>query len=76
MSSAQIAAEWGFMKVVQEWAHLDCAKSMQVFQQPIAQQYINCTFLTNLHTTHNGNVTSTYFGATPLSLEEYLGLVD
>jgi hypothetical protein len=45
MSGSQIAVEWGFNLITQTWSHVDCTRSMQVFKQPIAEQYINCAFL-------------------------------
>jgi hypothetical protein len=41
-----------------EMSHVKCTRSMQVFKQPIAEQYINCAFLTNLVNCYYGTLTS------------------
>lgn len=76
MSSARIAVEWGFNNILRKWAHLDCEQSMQIFKQPIAQQFINCCFFTNIMNCFYGNVTCDYFAAHRMSLEQYLALAD
>lgn len=78
MSSARIVVEWGFNNVSQKWAHLDFRRSMQIFKQPIAQQYVNCAFLTNLSNCFYGSSTCTYFGQDlpSIRLHEYLALID
>lgn len=76
MSKARIAVEWGFSQIIVQWSHLDFRASMKIFQEPIAQQYINCAFLCNLRCCFYGNQTSHYFGGKPFSIEEYLGLID
>jgi DDE superfamily endonuclease len=76
MSKARIAVEWGFAQIIVQWSHLDFRASMKIFQEPIAQQYLNCAFLCNIRCCFYGNQTSNYFGGKPFSVEEYLGLID
>jgi DDE superfamily endonuclease len=78
MSSARIVVEWGFNNIVQKWSHLDFRRSMQIFKQPIAQQYVNCAFLTNISNCFYGNSTCKYFGQDlpSIGLHDYLGLID
>jgi nuclease HARBI1 len=76
MSASRIAVEWGFNHITLKWRHVDCTKSMQVFKQPIAQQYINCAFLTNLINCYYGSQTSKYFGGRPMDVDAYLALID
>jgi hypothetical protein len=76
MSKARIAVEWGFAQIILQWSHVDFRASMKIFQEPIAQQYLNCAFLCNIRCCFYGNQTSNYFGGKPFSVEEYLGLID
>ena len=76
MSSARIAVEWGYKNVTQLWQFLDFRRQMMVFKTPVAQLYIVAAFLTNLRCCFYGNQQSDYFGATRMSVEEYLSLVD
>jgi hypothetical protein len=76
MSKARIAVEWGFGQIIANWSFLDFKVSMKVFKQPVAQYYINAAFLCNLRNCLYGNQTSVYFIAKPLSVQEYLALID
>ena len=76
MSNVRIVVEWTFNGILAIWGHLDCERSMKILEQPVGQQYINCAFLTNIHCCFYGNQTSTYYQLPPLTLNDYLGLVD
>lgn len=76
MSSSRISVEWGYGKVLSQWAHIDFSKSSKILLEPIAQQYINCAFLTNLFTCLYGNQINSYFNMSPMSLTDYLSLID
>jgi nuclease HARBI1 len=76
MSKVRIVVEWGFSNVLRRWQHLDFIRSMKVFQQPIAQQYVNCCFLTNIGNCFYGGAINVYFDSNLMSLEEYLTLID
>ena len=76
LSHVRVVVEWTFNGIATLWAHLDCHNSMQLLKQPVAQQYINGAFLMNIHTSFYGNNTNTYFNASPLTVRQYLELVD
>ena len=76
MSKVRIIVEWGFANVLRRWQHLDFQREMKIFLQPIAQQYINCAFLTNISNCFYGGATNEYFDCNTMSLENYLSLID
>jgi hypothetical protein len=76
MSKVRIIVEWGFANVLRRWQHLDFQREMKIFLQPIAQQYINCAFLTNISNCFYGGATNEYFDCSTMSLEMYLSLID
>ena len=48
---------------------------MKIFEMPVADYYMNGTFLSNICNCLYGNKTQQYFGAIQLTLDEYLDLV-
>ena len=50
MSSVRVCVEWVFGKITNLWPYIDNKKSQNLYKQPLAKQYLVCTFLTNLHT--------------------------
>ncbi|MDX1903259.1 MAG: transposase family protein [Thermonemataceae bacterium] len=76
MSRIRIAVEWGFATILRRWTHLDFTRSMKLFEQPIAQQFINCAFLVNLQNCFYGGATNVYFDCNVMSLQVYLQLID
>lgn len=72
MSSLRVAVEWGFQKIIQEFAFLDLKKNQKLLLQEIGTMYVTCTILTNCHTCLYGSQTGTYFNIQPPELEEYL----
>jgi DDE superfamily endonuclease len=76
MSAVRIVVEWGFSNVTRRWQHLDYQREMKIFKQPIAQQYINCCFLTNILNCFYGGATNKYFNTNTMSLVDYLTLID
>ncbi len=72
MSSVRECVEWGFGKIVVQWAFLDFKKNQKILLQPVAKYYIVATLLTNCHTCIYGSQTGTYFGLCPPALETYL----
>lgn len=73
MSSLRVAVEWGFHKIIQEFAFLDLKKNQKIFLQDIGPMYITSMLLTNCHTCLYGSQTQTYFNVNPPQLETYLG---
>ena len=75
MSSVRITVEWGYCKIIEQWKFLDFCQEMRIFQSPVAQYYINATFLSNLRNCMIGNKTRNYFDVQEMSIEEYIALV-
>lgn len=72
MSSVRQAVEWGFGKIVGEFAFLDFKKNQKLLWQQLAQMYKSATILANCHTCMHGSQVSEYFDLQPPSLREYL----
>ena len=75
MSSVHIIVEWGYCKIIEQWKFLDFCQAMRIFQSPVAQDYINTAFPSNLLNCMIGNKTRNYFDAQQITIEEYLALV-
>lgn len=73
MSVLRQAVEWGFQKVVTQFAFLDFKKNQKLLLQDIENMYKVGVLLTNCHTTLYGSQTNQYFNINPPTLEEYLG---
>lgn len=76
MSKVRIVVEWGFKNIVQQWQFLDFQQTMMILKMPIGQYYVNAAFLTNLRNCLYGGQIGNHFKCEPLSLEQYLGLID
>jgi hypothetical protein len=76
MSKVRIVVEWGFANVLRRWQYIDFTRAMKILQIPIGQHYINCVFLTNLGNCFYGGAINQYFDAEPLSIYQYLSLVE
>ena len=72
MSKVRVSVEWGFGKIVQNFAFLDFKKNLKVLLQPVAKYYLVSTILTNCHTCLYGSLVSSFFYLNPPSLESYL----
>lgn len=72
MSSVRECVEWGFGKIIQNFAFLDFKKNLKVLLQPVGKLYIVGSFLTNCHTCLYGSQTGEFFGLQPPNIEEYL----
>lgn len=72
MSSSREAVEWGFGKILSQFAFLDFKKNLKVFLQPVGVYYILGAILANCHTCIYSSQSSEYFGVEPPTLEEYL----
>jgi hypothetical protein len=76
MSKVREVVELGFANLISNWAFLDFKASMMIFQSPIAKYYVVAAFLCNLRTCFYGNQIMDYFDCNPLTINEYLSLVD
>lgn len=72
MSQVRIAVEWGFGKVISEFAFLDFRKNQKLLLQEVAKMYMVAVILTNCHSCLYGNQTAQAFNCNPVELEEYL----
>lgn len=72
MSSVRMSVEWGFQKVVSQFAFLNFAANLKVLLQPIGAYYVTGTILTNCHTCLKRSETSHYFNVQPPTVDEYL----
>jgi hypothetical protein len=73
MSALRVSVEYGFGKIVQNFAFLDFKKNQKLLLQPLKEYYIVAALLTNCHTCLYGSQISTYFETDPPTLDEYLG---
>lgn len=74
MSSVRQAVEWGFGKVIAEFAFLDFKKNQKLLLQEVSNMYMAGVILSNCHTCLYGSQTASYFSTVPPTLEEYLNL--
>lgn len=72
MRSLRISVEWGFNKIIQEFAFLDFKKNHKLLLQDVGRLYVVGMLITNCHTCLYGGETSSYFQINPPTLEEYL----
>ena len=74
MSSARICVEWGFGKVVKQFAFIDHAADLKLFLQQIGKVYMVAVLCTSAHTCCYGSQTGEYFGVQAPTLEEYFSM--
>lgn len=74
MAQACIAVEWGFGKVVNDYAFVD-HKNLKLFLQPIGRIYFCAVLLTNFHTCLYGSETGKLFQLDSPSLENYVAMM-
>ncbi|KAL3218609.1 hypothetical protein MRX96_050654 [Rhipicephalus microplus] len=72
MSAVRQSVEWGFEKVISEFAFVDLKKSQKILLQAVPRMYRVAVILTNCHACMYGNQVSTYFDAQPPCLQDYL----
>lgn len=76
LAKARVAVEWGYSTLLQQWQFLDFHRSAMILKMPMGQYYINAAFLSNLRNCMYGGEACMYFDCDPLTLDQYLGLVD
>lgn len=74
MSSVRQCVEWGFGKVLSEFAFVDFKKNQKWMLQDLAKMYKASVILTNCHTCMYSSQTGMYFNLQPPCLEDYLSL--
>lgn len=72
MSTVRQAVEWGFGKVIREFAFLDFKKNQKINLQELEKMYFTAVLMTNCHTCLYGSQTGHYFNISPPTLREYL----
>lgn len=75
MSTVRQAVEWGFGKIVAEFAFVDLKKKQKILKQRVARMYKVATLLTNCHTCLYGSQVTSFFDLDPPTLQEYLNSV-
>lgn len=73
MKRMRITVEWGFQKVIQQFAFLDFEKNQKLLWQDVETMYKVGVLLTNCHTCLYSSETAQYFGIQPHTLDQYLG---
>ncbi|KAJ8914165.1 hypothetical protein NQ315_016244 [Exocentrus adspersus] len=73
MSSLRVSVEWGFNKIIKEFAFLDFKKNQKLLLQEVGTMYLVGMLLTNCHICLYGSQQSSYFDIQPPVLEIYLG---
>jgi nuclease HARBI1 len=76
MSGARISVEWTFGEVGRQFRQLDLKHSLQIFKFPVAKYYAVAVFLINCRNSIYGSQTAKYFEVEPMTLEEYIDLVN
>lgn len=74
MKPLRQAVEWGFGKIVNEFAFLDFKKIKKLLLQDVGCMYQTAVILINCHTCLYGSQTGSYSNVNPPALERYLRL--
>ncbi|KAF6211254.1 hypothetical protein GE061_014371 [Apolygus lucorum] len=72
MSAVRQAVEWGFGKVVRDWAFVDFHKNLKILKQDVSSMYKVACLLSNCHSCLYGSQVSDFFSINPPTLEQYL----
>ncbi|XP_077522953.1 uncharacterized protein LOC144133675 [Amblyomma americanum] len=72
MSTVRQAVEWGFGRVISQFAFLDFKKNQRLLLQAVPRMYRVAVILTNCHACMYGNQVSNYFDLEPPCLFDYL----
>ncbi|XP_050515978.1 uncharacterized protein LOC126890879 [Diabrotica virgifera virgifera] len=74
MSVTRQAVEWGFQKIISQFAFLDFKKNQKLLLQEVELMFKTAVLLCNCHTILYGSETAQFFNIEPVSLEDYLNL--
>ena len=72
MSKVRVSVEWGFGKIMQNFAFVDFKKNLKILLQHVTKYYLVAGILTNCHTCLYGSIVSRFFELSPPQLEVYL----
>ena len=76
LSKVRESVEWGFSCINRTWPFLTQKSAMKLFKIPVARYYILGAFLCNLRNCFYSNQVAIYFNLKPVSIAEYLSLID
>jgi len=71
MSAVRISVEWLFGDIASTYKFIDYKKNLKMELSSIGKMYIVAAILRNALTCLYGNPTSSFFGLSPPSLQEY-----
>ncbi|KAJ8930621.1 hypothetical protein NQ314_016536 [Rhamnusium bicolor] len=74
MSVVRQAVEWGFQKVLAQFAFTDFKKNQKLLLQDLESMYKTAIILTNCHTCLYSSQTAQYFLIEPPQLEQYFNI--
>lgn len=74
MSVVRQCVEWGFAKVIRDFAFLDFKKNQKLLLQNLEAMYKTGVILSNCLNCLYGSETAQFFQITPPTLEQYLGV--
>jgi hypothetical protein len=73
MKILRVAVEWGFQKIVSQFAFLGLKKNLKLLLQDVEFLYKVGVLLSNCHTCLYESQTSQYFGVAPPLLQQCIG---
>jgi hypothetical protein len=76
VASACISVEWTSGEVSRQFQQLDLNHALMMYKFPVVKYYAVAVFLVNCWNSCYSGETSSYFACEPMSLEEYIGLVN
>ncbi|XP_049526023.1 uncharacterized protein LOC125946571 [Dermacentor silvarum] len=72
MSAVRQCVEWGFAKIILQFAFVDFKKNQKLFLQAVPRMYRVSVLFSNCHTCMYGSQVSSYFGLEPPCRFDYL----
>jgi len=72
MSRDHEMVEWGYQDIKQYFTTLDFQRKLKIRGTAVGKQYLSGALLCNIRSCLYGNLTASYFGCDPPSLERYL----
>ncbi len=71
MSALRVSVEYGFGRILQQFAFLDFKKNQKLYLQPLKKMYFVAGILCNAQMCMRGGQISKYFDCEPPTLQEY-----
>jgi hypothetical protein len=76
MATAQITVEWTFREVSCQFQQLNLKQTLVMYKFPVTKYYAVAVFLVICWNSCYCGETASYFTCEPMSLEEYIGLLN